>query len=103
MIGKTNQFSFTKNNDITTGNITLEFTPDTNISNSSNTNNSINMQSIGKGITMSDILSDTKNDNKISSNNTPIASPLFRTAIMYSKNKNITNNNSTFLVESDDD
>ena len=65
-------------------------------------------------MTMSDILTDTKIDiksnhrNSISNINTPVASsPLFRTAILYSKNKRYTNtsndNHGTFLVESDED
>ena len=99
-----NKKNINDDDDITAGNITLEFTPDTNINSN---NNSINIQSIGKGMTMSDILSDTKINNNInnSTTSTPIAaSPLFRTAIMYSKNKKYTSSNtSTFLVESDED
>lgn len=93
------------NKDTTTTNISLDFTPDINNNSSSN---SISITSIGKAMTMSDILTDTKNDTTTingSNSNTPIASsPLFRTAILYSKKKKYTSSsNSTFLVESDDD
>jgi len=98
-----NKKNINDDDDVTAANITLEFTPD--INTNSNSINSINIQSIGKGMTMSDILSDTKINNNSSTTSTPIAaSPLFRTAIMYSKNKKYTSSNaSTFLVESDED